>query len=147
MVTIIRDYLQPLDAKRLEAFKKYIELQEDFKKLNALWVLTSFKIEQERETWVIENQVDDFTKEELEEFNKIDFWSLKTVEEKDEVKKKFPWRMWVKQENLFTIAPYYIWHELSWRIVCLDCIDTESINLINARTEDRVVLYNQFIKD
>jgi len=146
------DSITELNDDRLEAISTYIWLQEDFKKLNACWILTSFTIYNQR--FETEDDIDNYTEEQNKEIDRLVALANKkakktkmpaNMDDLQEYKKTLPMHEVEYNEKLYIVAPYFIWDIWAKEDSCLDALSTDVINLINTRISARIEIYKEFI--
>ena len=131
-----KDQTIEMTPERVEAFKDYIFMQEDFKKLNAKWILTSFKIFTEQAELDIDN---------LSDVDKAILWWAENEEERKKLVEWMPKHM--QKYEKFLVAPYFIGNSEARINSCLDELETKDIQQINKMLEIRLLTYEQFIRD
>lgn len=129
------DIIKELDEERIEAIKKYLELQTPFKTLNEFNLCKYIEINYEKE----ELDVDSLTKPQQ---NKLD--SIKDEEKREAYLEKLPKAM--QSYSIWAVLPNEIQNTIGKVLISLDQLNTREIKIINERIEARIELYKDFIK-
>ena len=137
--TITEDNTIELTPERENAIDKYISYQEDFKKLNAKWILTSFKITTHH--YQNELDIDSLTEEQLKELKEAE----RDWEKHKALVKTMPHHDQIYYNDKFMLAPYYIWDAWAHKDSCLDALETGEIDLINERLSIKIETYQKYL--
>ena len=129
------DIIKELDEERIEAIKKYLELQTPFKVLSENNLCKYIEINYEKE----ELDVDSLTKPQQ---NKLD--SIKDEEKREAYLEKLPKTM--QSYSIWAVLPNEIQNTIGKMVISIDQLNTREIQIINERIEVRIELYKDFIK-
>lgn len=127
------DKLIQITQERDEEIKRYIINQDKLEILKEKNLCKYFEINYQKE----ELDIDKLTEDQR---NKLDKAS---ESEREALLKKYPKTM--QSYSMWAILPFEIQNTLANRVISIDHIETDTLKLINDRTESRINLYSEYI--
>ena len=126
--------IEKVDAKKQKIIEEYLGYQEDFKKLQAKWIINKLEVNQIQE----EPNFDGLTEKEITEIERI----------KDEESKKAKIAELPKHDVVYLkymLWAYYIWDDDIKKVISLSEIDIDALKVINKVIKQAIETYKDLL--